>query len=150
MSRHYLGFLDVVVLLQASLEQTKKQQEAADRARINEKNRQGEQEPKERDGTKAGKELPDRNASQTAGSYLNLERHAQFMWYTQLSNRLQSFIVGLHRFVNAKDQRDDPEQDIPEHEIPYVVRNPLGPHTRCFNGTCVGTAIILVLSVSYF
>ena len=53
---------------------------------------------------------------------INLERHAQFMWYTQSSNRLQSFIVDLHRFVN----------------------------TRCFNGTCVGTAIILVLSVSYF
>jgi hypothetical protein len=32
--------------------------------------------------------------------------------------------------VNAKAQRDhadDPEQDDPEHEIPYVVRNPLGP-----------------------
>jgi ankyrin repeat protein/ubiquitin len=63
MCRHYLGSLDVIVAivqLQASPEQTKKQQEDADRAMQNEpeKNRQGEQEPKERDGSKAGRELP--------------------------------------------------------------------------------------------
>jgi hypothetical protein len=51
--------IDVIVLLQAkakSPEQTKKQQEDADRAmeENHEKNRQGEQEPEERDGSKAG------------------------------------------------------------------------------------------------
>ena len=52
--------LDVIVLLQASPEQTKKQQEDADRAMENnhEKNRQGEQEPKDRDDSEAGRELP--------------------------------------------------------------------------------------------
>jgi hypothetical protein len=71
MCRHYQGSLDVIVVMQASLEQTKKQQENADRAmeKNHEKNRQGEQEPKERDGTEAGTGLPDRNASQRAGSY---------------------------------------------------------------------------------
>jgi len=60
MCRHYQGSLDVIVLLQASPEQTKKQQEDADRAMENEhdKNRQGEQEAKERDGSEAGRELP--------------------------------------------------------------------------------------------
>jgi ubiquitin C len=62
--RHYQGSLDVIVtivLLQASPEQTKKQQEDADRVTENdhEKNRQGgEQEPKEREGSEAGRELP--------------------------------------------------------------------------------------------
>ena len=41
-----------------------------------------------------------------------------------------------------------PEHDIPEHEIPYIVRSPLGS-PRCFNGTCESTAVILVLPVSY-
>ncbi len=52
-NRHDQGSLDVVVLLQASPEQTKKQEEDADREMENEheKNRQGEQETKERDGT---------------------------------------------------------------------------------------------------
>ena len=63
MCRHYQGSLDVIVtivLLQASPDQTKKQQEDADRAMENEheKDRQGEQEPKERDGSEAGRELP--------------------------------------------------------------------------------------------
>ena len=64
MCRHYQGSLDVIgpiVLLQASPEQTKKQQEDADRVTENdhEKNRQGgEQEPKEREGSEAGRELP--------------------------------------------------------------------------------------------
>ena len=63
MCRHYQGSLDVIVtivLLQASPEQTKKQQEDADRVMENkhEMNRQSEQEPKERDGSEAGRELP--------------------------------------------------------------------------------------------
>jgi hypothetical protein len=60
MCRHYRGSLDVIVLLQASPEQTKKQQQDADRAMENnqEKNRQGEQDAKERDGREAGRELP--------------------------------------------------------------------------------------------
>jgi hypothetical protein len=57
---HYQGSLDVIVLLQASPEQAKKQQKEADGAMENghEKNRQGEQEPKERDGSEARRELP--------------------------------------------------------------------------------------------
>ncbi len=63
MCRHYEGSLVVIVPivpLQASPEQAKKQQEDADRAMENnhEKNRQGEQEPKERDGSEAGREVP--------------------------------------------------------------------------------------------
>jgi ankyrin repeat protein len=63
MCRHYQGSLDVIVtivLLQASPEQAKKQQEDADRAMENEheKNRPGEEETKERDGSEAGRELP--------------------------------------------------------------------------------------------
>jgi hypothetical protein len=68
--RHYQGSLDVIVLLQASPEQTKKQQEDADRAMENEheKNRQGEQEPKGRDGRRPEENfLSHRNASQAAG-----------------------------------------------------------------------------------
>jgi hypothetical protein len=61
--RHYQGSLDVIVtivLLQTIPEQTKEQQEDADRAMENnhEKNRQGEEEPKERDGSETGRELP--------------------------------------------------------------------------------------------
>ena len=60
--RHYKGSLDAIVtiaLLQASPKQTKNQQEDADRAmeRNHEKNLQGEQEPKERDGNEASREL---------------------------------------------------------------------------------------------
>ena len=71
MCRHYQGSLDVIALLQASLEQTKTQQEDADRAmeKNHEKNRQGEQEPNVRDGTEVGRGLPDRKASQGTGSY---------------------------------------------------------------------------------
>ena len=61
MCRNYKGSLDVILLLQASSEQTKTQQEDADRAMENEhekNNRQGEQESKERDGSEAGRELP--------------------------------------------------------------------------------------------
>jgi len=60
MCGQYQGSLDVIVLLQASPEKkTKKQQEDADRAmeRNHEKNLQGEQEPKERDGNEASREL---------------------------------------------------------------------------------------------
>ncbi len=60
MCGHYQRSVDVIDLLQASPAQTKKQQEDADRAMENEheKNRPGEQEPKERDGSEAGRELP--------------------------------------------------------------------------------------------
>ena len=60
MCRHYQGSLDVIVLLQASPDQTKTQQEDADRAmeKNHEKNRQGEQESKERDGSETGRERP--------------------------------------------------------------------------------------------
>ena len=60
MCRHYQGSLDVIVLLQTSPEQTKEQQEGADGAMESnhEKNRQGEQEAKERDGSEAGREPP--------------------------------------------------------------------------------------------
>jgi len=61
MYSHYQGSLDVLALLQASPEQTKKQQEDTDRAmkKNHEKNRQAEQEPKERDISEARREPPD-------------------------------------------------------------------------------------------
>ncbi len=60
---HYqcsLYVIVTIVLPQASPEQTKKQQDDADRVikKNHEHNRQAEQEPKERDGSEAGKELP--------------------------------------------------------------------------------------------
>jgi hypothetical protein len=60
MCRHYQGSLDVIVLLQASLDQTKTLQEDADKAmeKNHEKNRQGAQESKERDGSETGRERP--------------------------------------------------------------------------------------------
>ncbi len=61
--RHYQDSLDVIatiVLLQTSPEETKKQQEDADRSMENEhkKNHQGEQETMEKDDSEAGRELP--------------------------------------------------------------------------------------------
>jgi ubiquitin len=53
--RHYQGSLDIIVLLQASPEQTKKKKKDADM--VMEKNLQGEKEPRERDGSEAGREL---------------------------------------------------------------------------------------------
>jgi hypothetical protein len=54
---HYRGSLDVFILLQASPEQTKMQQEDAERAmkENHQKNRKGPQEPKEREGSEAGR-----------------------------------------------------------------------------------------------
>ena len=64
--RHYQGSLDVIVLLQASPEQTKKQQKDADMAM--EKNRQGEGEPKEKTEVRPEENLlSHRNGSQGAG-----------------------------------------------------------------------------------
>ena len=65
MCRYDQGSLDVIVtivLLQAIvLRQAEKQQEDAERAMENEheKNCEGEQEPKERDGSEAGREIQD-------------------------------------------------------------------------------------------
>jgi ankyrin repeat protein len=61
MCRDYKGSLDVIILPQASPEQTKKQQQHAGSAmrKNHEKNRQDEEEARERGGSEAVRELPD-------------------------------------------------------------------------------------------
>jgi hypothetical protein len=112
MCRHYQGSLDVtvtIVLLQASPEQTKEQQEDADRAMENnhEKNRQGEEEPKERDGSEAGRELPvpqeRKSGSVEAMSGQQLCEAARDGEAAKVSTLLST--QGAQSFINYQDAR---------------------------------------------